>query len=156
MTNERLAELRRNTTPGPWVAGRADVATVEHGVDSKWVYAASGFHVALASGLATQSWDETMANARLIAAAPDLLDTVDALNAERRWIPCSERLPERHQVVAFVICDRRGEYHGRVLGGTFQGTELGYPEFSTPGVAWWGSHWMPLPESPVATSEEGS
>lgn len=28
---------------------------------------------------------------------------------------------------------------------------MGYPEFSTPGIAWAASHWMPLPKSPVST-----
>lgn len=58
-------------TIGPWKAGRADMATLVDGVSSKWVYAGD-LYVAVASGLASEDWDEVMANAHLIAAAPDL------------------------------------------------------------------------------------
>src|SRR3990167_7565144 len=60
-------------TPGPWQAGRADMATVEYGVDSKWIYADKKY-IALASGNDVDTWDEVMANAHLIAAAPELLE----------------------------------------------------------------------------------
>ena len=68
-------------TPGPWVAGRADMSTLVDGVQSKWVYGGeqSEQYVAVASGLIKGPWDEVMANARLIAAAPDLLAASQAL-----------------------------------------------------------------------------
>jgi hypothetical protein len=48
------------------------MATVVDGVKSKWVYAGDQY-VAVASGRIDGGWDEVMANARLIAAAPALL-----------------------------------------------------------------------------------
>ena len=59
-------------TPGPWETGRPDMATLVEGVDSKWIYAGD-IYIAVASGCASENWDEVMANARLIAAAPELL-----------------------------------------------------------------------------------
>lgn len=59
-------------TPGPWRAGRSDMSTIVDGFDSKWIYAGDK-HVAVASGHDIEEWNEVMANAHLIAAAPDLL-----------------------------------------------------------------------------------
>lgn len=73
-------------TPGPWRAGRYDMATIVDGYDSKWIYSDAPAaavtddrreprprYVAVASGSEVEDWDEVMANAYLIAAAPDLL-----------------------------------------------------------------------------------
>lgn len=68
-------------TPGPWEAGRSDMSTIVDGFDSKWVYAGDKY-VAVASGANVSEWDEVMANARLIAAAPEMLDALRALMAE--------------------------------------------------------------------------
>lgn len=62
-------------TPGPWKAGRPDMGTLVDGVESKWIYA-GGKYVAVASGRVSDDWFEIMANARLIAAAPELLDAL--------------------------------------------------------------------------------
>lgn len=59
-------------TPGPWNEGRPDMQTIVDGYGSKWIYAGNKY-VAVASGRDVEDWDEVMANARLIAAAPDLL-----------------------------------------------------------------------------------
>lgn len=60
-------------TPGPWAAGRPDMATIVDGVDSKWIYDGDDQYVAVASGRIGGEWSEVTANAHLIAAAPDLL-----------------------------------------------------------------------------------
>lgn len=64
-------------TKGPWHAGRPDMATVVDGFQSKWIYAGEQY-VAVASGRIDGPWDEVMANAYLIAAAPSLLSAVAA------------------------------------------------------------------------------
>lgn len=63
-------------TPGPWEAGRRDMSTLVDGYPSKWIYGGKDCqrYVAAASSVDTQNWDEVMANARLIAAAPDLFE----------------------------------------------------------------------------------
>lgn len=70
-------------TPGPWTAGRPDMATVVEGFDSKYIYgpgeAPACTSVAIAWGGDIEAWDEVMANARLIAAAPDLLAALKAV-----------------------------------------------------------------------------
>lgn len=67
---------RRAHTPGPWKAGRPDMATIVDGFNSKWVYAGNKY-IAVASGQDIRDWDEVMANAHLIAAAPDFYDVVN-------------------------------------------------------------------------------
>lgn len=51
------------------------MATIVDGYESKWVYAGDKY-VAIASGHDINNWDEIVANARLIAAAPDLLEAL--------------------------------------------------------------------------------
>ena len=62
-------------TAGPWKAGRADMATLVDNVDSKYIYGPGEkpTPVAIAHGRASDDWAVIMANARLIAASPDLL-----------------------------------------------------------------------------------
>lgn len=55
-------------TPGPWIAGRSDIATYVDGEPSKWIYAGDTY-VAIASGFQVEPWQQVMANAKLIAAA---------------------------------------------------------------------------------------
>lgn len=62
-------------TSGPWEEGRPDMATVVDGVESKWIYAGKKY-LAIASGADVNNWQEVMANARLIAAAPDLFNLI--------------------------------------------------------------------------------
>lgn len=85
-----------------------------------------------------------------------------ALNAfGRAAIPVSERLPEHRQEVLFKVedLDANGqpkEYgnHGRWLGGRFTlDREFNMHSFSTPGVGWVASHWLPMP--PQCVSEGG-
>ncbi len=90
-----LAELRSaiersKHTPGPWRAGRPDMRTIVDGVPSKWVYGpereGGNGYIAVASGTASADWDEVMANARLIAAAPDLLEACEAALANLDYL----------------------------------------------------------------------
>ncbi len=84
--DEQVRALLSTSTPGPWKAGRPDMATIVDGVDSKWIYAGSTGpmrqYCAIASGPIDGDWDEVMGNAHLIAAAPDL--AADLLEARER------------------------------------------------------------------------
>lgn len=75
-----------------------------------------------------------------------LLDEIDRLNAERRWIPVSERLPENKQDV-FVL-NKYGDCKARTY-------------LDDGDIRWWlhsddnycdeleyATHWMPLPPPP--------
>ena len=66
-------------TPGPWKAGRPDMATYVDGWPSKWIYGGidQSKYVAVASGKDIPDWKEVMANAHLIAAAPEMLDELE-------------------------------------------------------------------------------
>jgi hypothetical protein len=73
-------------TPGPWRAGRDDMATLVEGYESKWIYAGHAepdYHkyIALASGMEIEDWSEVMANARLISAAPEMLEVLEEVVA---------------------------------------------------------------------------
>lgn len=72
-------------TPGPWKAGRSDMATIVDGVDSKWVYA-GGQYVAAASGYIAGDWSEVIANAYLIAASPDMLAALKYVQRELAYV----------------------------------------------------------------------
>ena len=65
-------------TKGEWVAGRADMATIVDGYKSKWVYAGDKY-CAVASGSDIDDWGEVMANAHLIAAAPEMYELLTDL-----------------------------------------------------------------------------
>lgn len=68
-------------TKGPWSAGRPDMATIVDGVRSKWIYAGNDSqYCAIASGLECDDWGVVMANAHLIAAAPEMYDYLDGLH----------------------------------------------------------------------------
>ncbi len=84
-------------TPGPWEAGRPDMATIVEGSPSKWVYA-GGKYVALASGVDVEDWSEVIANAHLIAAAPDMYEALD-------------HIYHLHSIGAFTLQDR---YYGAI------------------------------------------
>lgn len=77
-------------TPGPWQAGRPDMRTIVDGVPSKWIYGpeveGGDGYLAVASGRASSDWDEVMANARLIAAAPDLLAACETVLTKLDYI----------------------------------------------------------------------
>ncbi len=64
------------------------------------------------------------------------------------WIDVTERQPEVFQEVAFIVKSRDKIYNGRRMGGMYQGFIYRYHGFTTPGVEFEGTHWMPLPEIP--------
>lgn len=106
MNQQRLDAIRvrcNAATPGPWNAGRGDMATIVDGYESKWIYAGgNNKYLAVASGYEVTDWNEVMANARFIAAArediPYLLDRVAALEAElaeaQRYIYGEQEVPQ--------------------------------------------------------------
>jgi hypothetical protein len=51
------------------------MATIVDGYESKWIYANKKY-VAVASGQDIKDWEEVMANAHLIAAAPELYEAL--------------------------------------------------------------------------------
>lgn len=125
ITDQYLDEIEARcnaATPGPWVAGRGDVATIVDGYESKWIYAKDRY-LAIASGYEIPNWEEVMANARFIAASstdiPRLVAEVRRLRAElatyqsdieagrlvrsnREWVPISDRLPNPGDVVEIM------------------------------------------------------
>lgn len=90
-----------NWTPGPWHAGREDMATIVDGYDSKWIYAGNTY-IAVSSGMQV-GWDEVMANARLIAAAPELYEALYDLWYENQ-VPSAY-----HDRVTAALAKARGE-----------------------------------------------
>lgn len=79
-------------TKGPWKAGRPDMGTYVGGVLSKWIYSADDQYVAVASGKIKGSWDEVMANAHLIAAAPEMLEALEEIISIIKIIDLQESL----------------------------------------------------------------
>lgn len=70
-------------TPGPWFPGRPDMQTIVEGFGSKYIYSKRDnpddeVAVAIAFGRDIESWDTIMANARLIAVAPELLSALES------------------------------------------------------------------------------
>jgi len=99
MNTTDIRKRAEAATPGPWEAGRPDMATIVDGVDSKWIYAgAKRQYCAVASGRIKGPWSEVIANADFIAHArqdiPYLLDTVDALRGEVEGAKARQRLAE--------------------------------------------------------------
>ncbi len=66
-------------SPMPWATGRSDMATIVDGYESKWIYDARNRMIAVSSGMELFKWEEVMSNARLIAAAPELLEALNAV-----------------------------------------------------------------------------
>lgn len=78
----------------------------------------------------------------------DGLIKANALNAlNKRWIPCSERMPEDVEI---------GEEYPMVIFCTIDETYYGFLEYTEHGRTWWSGDaeyevdeviaWMPLPE----------
>lgn len=103
-------------TKGPWKAGRSDMATIhfpsdEDGYSSKWVYAGKKY-IAVASGRDVEEWDEVMANARLISAAPDLLEACQALLAHLSSDGDDDKDDDALERIEWAIAKATGEAEG--------------------------------------------
>lgn len=75
------------------------------------------------------------------------LDRIAELEAERRWVPVSERLPEVGEMVLIAYKISRKTYIARARmnkEGMFRFTKNTKPV----------THWMPLPEPPNDTQKE--
>ena len=86
-------------TPGPWEPGRPDTRTISE-VHGKWIYAGD-MYLAIVKENAEA---DTMANAYLIAAAPDLLAACEALYDDQRG-----PLTEAMKMAEAAIKKARGE-----------------------------------------------
>ena len=75
---EEAERMANAATPGPWRAGRPDMATIVDGVESKWIYDALGEYMAVASGWGERPWHEVIANAEFIARARELVPALAA------------------------------------------------------------------------------
>jgi hypothetical protein len=69
---KKAEELCEKATPGPWKAGRPDMATIVDGVGSKWIYSGDQY-VAIASGHVDGPWKQVMNNATFIAESRSLI-----------------------------------------------------------------------------------
>lgn len=89
--SEKAAVREVGFTPGPWYAGRPDTVTSVDGYDSMWICSDAGRetrYVAVASGMEAESWAEVVANARLIAVAPEMyeaLSNLPLIALEKDW-----------------------------------------------------------------------
>lgn len=89
---------KRPWTPGPWQEGRPDMASIVEGYESKYVRSQHpDYHlmdVAIASGREVGDWETVMANARLIASAPDLFEALAALEKAENWTEFEQGLKQ--------------------------------------------------------------
>lgn len=87
-----------------------------------------------------------------------LQSRIKELEDQQRWIDADIQPPEQYQDCAFIVIDKKpdgeGDYHGRILGGAYQGNKHGYHEFTTPGHGWTATFWQPLPKSPLPSTEK--
>ena len=86
---------------------------------------------------------------RLVADAADLIERLTAENAalreKQRWIPVTERLPERDvQVLGWYKDNPFSQYRPEVVAWNGNGWVFVYAHRYVTNV----THWMPLPEAP--------
>ena len=85
---------------------------------------------------------------RLLFENRNLKERVAELEAERRWIPVSERLPEVYrdedgEFIPFLVCENDKDFPYRAL---YDGLNWGDGMFVAD-----VTHWMPLPKLPEVT-----
>lgn len=61
-------------------------------------------------------------------------------DAEPKWIPVEERLPDKGEV---LVCTGKGNIYTSIVGGCFWVSHLAY-RFGADKI----THWMPLPKPP--------
>lgn len=74
---------------------------------------------------------------------------------KQEWLFATIKSPKQFQECIFVVESRDETYNGRVMGGIYQGVVFGYHEFTTPGIAWRATLWLPSPTVPKKTKNEG-
>lgn len=72
------------------------------------------------------------------------------LNTQKEeWVDVNFIKPCIHQPCAFIVESTNDSfYNGKVYGGNYQGNDMGYHEFSIPGISWKATLWQPLPPPP--------
>jgi hypothetical protein len=87
---------------------------------------------------------------------PDTPEQGERETCRDGWIDAKQRLPDAGQEVIFVVDEPDTADHGRILGGRFTPlvSRAERTDFSTPGVGWRASHWMPAPKPPIEIAHE--
>lgn len=98
-------------TPGPW-----DMQPSSDGAHSKRIFA-NGSYLATVGG-SDQSWPELVANARLIAAAPEMYAALERVlatieNADEWWIDYPNKGGFDAIEIADVLAKAKGETDGK-------------------------------------------
>ena len=65
--------------------------------------------------------------------------------SDSKWIKTSEQCPNDMQEVIFIVSSTDEHYHRRILGGRYLSD---WNEFTTPGMSFGATHWMPMPLLP--------
>lgn len=92
------AEMEEKHTPGPWM--REDIAS------TRWIIGANGETIMHLGDECLPDDGLSEANARLIAAAPDMLEALESVTAEIGYENMSSNLGEK---VCAIIAKARGQ-----------------------------------------------
>ena len=111
---DTLLALEAKATPGPWVAGRADMGTLdENGFSGKWIYGGGDEYLLYASGRDVRDFTAIVANAQLVASMRNslrpLVERVQFLEAKLA-LEEAEMAVLRHaltdaRTVKHIICE---------------------------------------------------
>jgi hypothetical protein len=106
-----------------------------------------GYYVCDICGDDTGRFNDDTGNHWQCEEVAELRSRINTLEAERRWIPVSERLPENGRL---VLCVYHNDMKQPIVGEAFWSP----PIHPTAGWAGWTAqdvtHWMPLPSAPEA------